>query len=230
MDNSEQIKCPYCGANIPQNSKQCPNCREWFCEPKLALRFVSVPLYISASILLLFMVLPFALICLMPLYRTYPNIAILIFALLFVIFNFDIFWITFNFKNIVDISSEKDKKKFTLLFLFFVLTLFIIGLFGILKGVTLVLFLIANIALSYRILRIFEKHSKRKYDVNITHHEFGMILFRILYVIYFAETFSQRVYNPDLRYCLELKNWIKYAILIILIVFFVFLTTFFLSK
>ena len=118
-----------------------------------------------------------------------------------------LFWTLKNYKNFKNIATTNDLKKFKIL-----LTLLIISTIFLLKP-----FMIAiEIFLSYRMLRIIEKFSYSKYGSPITHHELGMLFFRTLYVVYFIDTFAQRVKDPELRYCLEPSKWIKYSIIFLI--------------
>ena len=116
-------------------------------------------------------------------------------------------WLMFNYKNFIAIAIPKDVKKLNLLAFLMILTLIFIPKLAI----------IVEIFLSYRLLRIIEKFSYKKYDSPITHHELGMIVFRLLYVVYFIDTFTDRVKDPTRRYLLEPKSWIKYSILFLII-------------
>ena len=69
--------------------------------------------------------------------------------------------------------------------------------------------IIAGLALTYiityRILRIIERYTKYKYDIEITHSEMGWLFCPVFFVpmfspmfytIYFIYTYKERVYNP----------------------------------
>lgn len=127
---------------------------------------------------------------------------------------YNIIWVFINYNAFKSIASPKDITKLTTLSISAISFLLLIGL----TPWVFVLYLILLILLSYRLLRVIEKFAYRKYNSPITHHEFGMIVFSILYVVYFIDTFAQRVNDPTLRYCLEKGEWVKYIIIFLIVI------------
>lgn len=186
---SEQlVECPYCGCKISNDIEKCPECGEFFVEPCLK---------------------EFKLVSI-PLFLSMETL-LSVFGLPFF---YSLVWIIINYKNICDIAANKDLKKFKYLLSCFCVVVFltVIIKFFILIDV------IVEIMLVYRILRIIEKYTLRKYNSPVTHHEVGMILFRTLYVIYYIDTYLVRVKDPKLRYCLNVEKWFNYFVILAIII------------
>lgn len=124
---------------------------------------------------------------------------------------YSIFWVLLNYKAINELASERDKFKLkTILgFLLVSVVIFFINilLFNIISKFILLF-------MSYRILRVIEKYSVTKYNSAVTHSEMGWLFFDVLYVVYFLDTYKERVYDPELRYHLETGSWFKYILMI----------------
>ena len=178
------VECPYCGQQISNNDEKCPNCGEFFVEPNLSE-------YRLVSI---------------PLFLAFESV---LSAFGFPFF-YSLIWILFNHNNICKMAIEKDLRKFKILFVWFCIFVLLTIIF---KGFVLV-DVILEIFLAYRILRIIEKFTLKKYNSPVTHHEVGMLFFRTLYVIYYLDTYSIRVNDPNLRYCLNTDKLFKYAIIL----------------
>ena len=184
MNNeSEKVACPYCGELISNDIEQCPKCNEYFIEPNLS---------------------EFKLVS-VPLYIACESV-LSAFGFPFL---YSIIWVLFNYKNICNIALPKDLKKFNSLIVVYCILVLLTIIF---KSFVLI-DVVIEILLAYRILRIIEKFTLRKYNSPVTHHEIGMILFRILYIIYYIDTYLIRVKDPDLRYCLDIDKWFKYLII-----------------
>lgn len=214
----QEVKCPYCGSQIDSQNEKCSNCGEFFVEPNLSeFKLVSIPLYIAGESVLSAFGLP-----------------------LF----YSMIWIMLNYKNICNLAIQKDLRKFNILFLWFTIFVLLIAvlkfsfIFGyvvniqsatnLIFGFTFLKFfvliaVILDIFLAYRILRIIEKFTLRKYGSPVTHHEVGMIVFRTLYVIYYLDTYLIRVKDPAMRYCLNIDKSFKYfifwAVILVLLYF-----------
>lgn len=183
----EKVSCPYCGTLINNDIEQCPKCKEWFKEP--ALRgFKLKSLY--------------SFICL-------DGILLPAFGLVGL---YSLIWIHVNSKVIKSLASQKDCKKFEGLLAGFS----VLVLLSILVKIFCIPAVILGIFLNYRILRIFEKYSYKMYNVQITHHELGMIVFGTLYVVYFMDTYAKRIYEPNSRYHFNLTKWSGFVVLILL--------------
>ena len=191
-----QVNCPYCGAVIDNSAELCPNCKEWFTVP--ALKMFK---YASVTLYIINTTLCEA------------------FGLRFV---YSLIWGALNFRGFLKISNEKDIQKFKILFCLFTISICLTFAFKIF----IITDLILEILLSYRMLRIIEKYTLKKYNAPVTHHEFGMVIFRILYVIYYIDTYEQRVKDPDMRYCWNAEKWIKYSVILFLVLIILYLIGF----
>ncbi len=189
MENEEivQVNCPYCDTMIDNTAERCPNCKEWFVIPSLK-NFKCV----SVPVYLIAAALCEA------------------FGLRFV---YGLLWGAINFNGFLKISNEKDIKKFKVLFCLFTISICLSFAFKI----CLISDIVLEILLSYRMLRIIEKYTLKKYNSPVTHHEVGMIFFRTLYVIYYIDTYAQRVKDPNMRYCWNAEKWIKYFVILFII-------------
>ncbi len=181
------VLCPYCGQQINNNDEKCPNCGEFFVEPNLS---------------------EFRLISI-PLFLVFESIL----SSFGFPFFYSLIWILFNHNNICKIAIEKDLKKFKILFVWFC----IFVLLTIIVKVFVLIDVILEIFITYRILRIIEKFTLKKYNSPVTHHEVGMIFFRTLYLVYYIDTYLIRVKDPNLRYCLDIDKWFKYLIILAVI-------------
>lgn len=191
MDSIEEkkVNCPYCGAEIDNSVERCPNCKEWFVEPHLE---------------------GFNLISI-PL-----NVAFMtVFGAVGMFYIYSLIWVFFNTKAFLNIAVPKDAKKFKILLAAAVILVFL----TLISKYFIALDVAVFILLSYRMLRIIEKYTLKKYNSPVTHHELGMLFFRVLYVIYYIDTYKQRVYDPMQRYCLEKRKWFEYLVLCIVLSF-----------
>lgn len=134
---------------------------------------------------------------------------------------FGFLWVLINYKALTDIASQKDIYKFKILTIISLVIIFCIF-------TPIFLLLIPFIYLiSYRILRILEKFALKKYNAPIIHNEAGFILFNIAYVVYFVDTFKERIYEPYEHNFLSVSGWFKVAILLVFlsIIFLMFSST-----
>ncbi len=181
------VSCPYCGQQINNDDEKCSNCGEFFVEPNLS---------------------EFRLVSI-PLFLVFESL----FSAFGFPFLYSLIWILFNHNNICKIAIEKDLKKFKILFAWFC----IFVLLTIIVKVFMLIDVILEIFITYRILRIIEKFTLKKYNSPLTHHEVGMIFFRTLYIVYYIDTYLIRVKDPNLRYCLDIDRWFKYLIILVAI-------------
>ena len=195
MDKRE-VACPYCGFQIHNDDERCPRCKEFFVEPNLSeFKLVSIPLYLVSEIVLSVLGLPLL---------------------------YTVIWYTINYKNICNIAIPLYLKKFKILFIGFLLFICIIYAISILMPTIFIpmvglIGFILEIFLTYRVIRIIEEYTLKKYDSPITHHDVGLVFFRTLYLICFLDTYLIRVKDPNRRYCLDTDKWFIYsAILLVL--------------
>lgn len=132
-------------------------------------------------------------------------------------------WIVLNNKAFRYISMGKDAVKLqTILALIVVSSVTFFINFVLFNVIVKILYLF----MSYRILRIIEKYSRRKYGSPITHSECGWFFLDILYVVYFLDTFKERVYHPEIRNHMEPGGWLKYLVIFFVIIFALFCASF----
>ena len=179
----ENVNCPYCGTLICNEVEQCPNCKSWFKEPEL------VGFHLR-SVYMYFC-------C---------DVILCAFGFCFV---YPLVWNILNFKQIKSLATQKDFGKYKGLFIAFTC----LTLLAFLLKVFIIPTAIIGICLAYRILRIIEKYSNKKYNSPITHHELGMIAFSILYVVYFIDTYAQRIYDPYARNHTDFRRWLNYILI-----------------
>ena len=196
--SEEQITCPYCNAAIDKDSEKCPNCGEHFKEVSIPLKIDSLGKFVVFNIITLGL--------------------------------YQYIWLIFNLKNINEmIVKEKDKKKLNfpiiilaIIALISIVNVLVFKIFGaielpqnlaviyfiigkIIRPIFFSLGLILTYIITYRIIRIIERYTKTKYEIEITHSEtawllspifFTLLLSPMFYLIYFIYTFKERVYNP----------------------------------
>ena len=165
----EKINCPFCGNIIDSDAYKCPSCDSLFTEPELPnIKFKE--------------------------FGTFVALLVLTFGL------FGILWILLNVKSINLLStSRKDSIKFNILitisvldvigYIFCLASIHTINLVPYLTIVQCLIFM----ALTYRTLRIIQKYTKQKYDVTLEFNPYYIVIFNILYLIHFIDTYSNRV-------------------------------------
>ena len=187
-----QIPCPYCGKTISSDAEQCPNCGEHFKEISIPLSIDSLGKFIVLNCITLGL--------------------------------YQYLWLIYNLKNINEmIIKEKDKLKLNIP----VGLLAIVGFISCINILSYKLYMTTNMKnlliaanimsplwilsiiltfiISYRIIRIVEKYTKKEYQKEISHSDtwlfFSTILFMLIlspmfYLTYFIYTYKERVYNP----------------------------------
>ena len=126
----------------------------------------------------------------------------------------NLFWFFINKKAIETlIIKPKDNIKFNrlLLCLFSAIVLYFTVVFLPL-AVPLIFGL--NIALTYRTLRIIQKATKAKYNVNLDINPYYVFFFNILYLVHFIDTYPDRVINEHEYY--NFRNLKGFALIVIL--------------
>lgn len=136
---------------------------------------------------------------------------------------YSLFWIIMNYNAFSAISQGKDLTKLRNIFILTVLSFCLAALHPIVFAVTAK---VMYLMLSYRILRIIEKYSYKKYNSAVTHSEAGWFFFDILYVVYFLDTYQERIHDPQMRNHMEVKNWLKYILILIAVVLVIFFINF----
>lgn len=164
---SEIVNCPYCGKPIESDVFQCKHCEARFQEPDLKdIQFKE--------------------------FRTFLALEILTFGF------FTTIWFFINGSAINRLAlSAKDTLK--LAWLFFLLITNLCFYFFYLEHNTLILTIttiiqyVLYIALTYRVLRIIQKHTEKVYNVVLETNPYYIVFFNILYMIHFIDTYTDRV-------------------------------------
>lgn len=193
---SEKINCPFCSSMIEADAYKCTNCGSLFADPEL------------------------------------PNIKFKefgkFFALLVLTFGlFGILWILINIKSINSLSvSKSDSIKFNTLItvsildvIGYILCLTNIHTINLVPFLTIIQCLIF-MALTYRVLRIIQKYTKQKYDVDLEFNPYYIVIFNILYLSHYIDTYSNRVMQIHEHFNPKSPQMI-FLILILLIIQFV---------
>lgn len=160
-----QVNCPFCDTLIESDIDVCPKCGSWFKEPEL----VTIKFK------------DFALFC----------------ALQTISFGwFSSLWFLINYGAISKlIINEKDSKKYKTLFCILLGLLTLSVLLPTFGFISIVLLYILGMALTYRILRIIQKYTLKKYNANIDFNPYYIAFFSIFYLVHFIDTYEDRVTN-----------------------------------
>jgi len=186
---NQKVKCPYCGNEIDNNAEKCPFCNERFEVPQIkGLKFTSMGQFLILGIL-------FATFELYPL--------------------FCLIWMIMNYKVFGTIGDGKDNKKLNIDIGLLVLAI-ICGIILPANYIVYIVQWIIIVRLSYTLLNIINHYSVNKYNSDVTSYPFGYLFCNILYVVYFIDTFAERVEDPTMRFHLDLPGWIKYILLTII--------------
>ena len=73
--------------------------------------------------------------------------------------------------------------------------------------------------LTYRVIRIIQKYTKQTYDVTIEYNPFYIIIFNILYLIHFIDTYKARVMQIHEHFNWKSPQIIILALLLLIIQF-----------
>ena len=124
-------------------------------------------------------------------------IAILYILVVVIICGILIYLINYKFSFKKTNLDNKSKKVISLLlgiitapYLFFLTTSYFI----------IPVIFILNIALTYRVLRLIQKHTKNKYNVELDINMYYIIFFNILYLVHFIDTYTNRVIHAHNYY------------------------------
>lgn len=133
---------------------------------------------------------------------------------------FNLFWFFINKKAIVNlIIKPSDKIKFErlLLALFVSILIYFSVLF---LPLVLPIIFILNIALTYRVLRIIQKFTKKKYNVCLDINPYYVFFFNLLYLVHFIDTYTDRVINEHEYYNFKTPKGFVLIFLLILMAMF----------
>lgn len=175
---SDRVNCPFCGNIVDSTAYKCPSCNSLFAEPELkGLRFRDFAPFLALE------VLTFGL--------------------------FGTLWFFINAKPLTKMATAaKDKLKFNWLIILLILNIAAYVVFickdSLIHIASLIVLaqIVINILLTYRVIRIIQKHTKQAYDVTIEYNPFYIAIFNILYLIHFIDTYKARVMQIH-----EYFNW-----------------------
>ena len=188
----EKINCPFCGNLIDVNVIKCDNCGALFQEPNLPdIKFQEMGPFIAIDILTLGF--------------------------------FSTIWFFINGKAINKlVDGKKDCLKLNWLFLLLAVNggfyLFVFYTNPTLLIIFSILQCLIYIALTYRVLRIIQKFTKRIYNSEISFNPYYMVIFNIFYLIHFIETYQKRVSNTHAYFDWKSPQAIFLIILLVIII------------
>ena len=189
---TEEINCPFCGNLIERNALECSECGALFKEPSLP--------NIGFNELIPFLVID-------------------ILTLGF----FSTIWFYINGKSINDLAKNKDGIKLNWLIALLVVN----GGFYLFFFYHHATFLIAfsalqcliYVALSYRVLRIIQKYTLQTYNTAIDFSPWYMVLFNVMYLVHFIETYPKRVEKTHVFFDWKSVQGITIILLLLVILF-----------
>ena len=189
----EVTQCPFCGNTIENNAEKCSQCGALFREPDLPnLKFKE--------------------------FRTFLAIDILTFGF------FASVWFFLNYNAINDLATKvKDTFKLKWLVILLGISLFVyIFYFNTLLSI---FFMFAQYAiltgLTYRVLKIIQRYTEKKYDVVLEFNPYYIVFFSVLYLIHFIDTYSDRVKEVHDHFDFRSPQGIALIIVLIIIAAFV---------
>ena len=164
---SEIVNCPYCGKPIASDVYKCNYCQEMFKEPDLPdVKFKEFRVFLALEILT------------------------------FGFFTTVWFFLNGNAINRLAVSG-KDTIKLAWLIFLLVLNLSVYAFYlehnTVVLTITTILQYFLYIALTYRVLRIIQKHTEKVYNVTLETNPYYIVFFNILYMVHFIDTYSNRV-------------------------------------
>ena len=192
---SEKINCPFCGNIIDSDAYKCPFCDSLFTEPDLPnIKFKEFGKFVAL------LVLTFGL--------------------------FGIFWIVANIKAINALATDKkDNIKFNTLitisiidvvaYIFCLASIHTINFVPYLTIIQCLIFM----ALTHRTLRIIQKYTQVHYDVTLEYNIYYIVIFNILYLIHFIDTYANRVMQIHEHFNAKSPQMIFLIILLLIIQF-----------
>ena len=190
---SEKINCPFCGNLIDADALRCEQCGALFKEPELpGIKFKEFGPFLAIDIL-----------------------------------TFGFFSTIWFFINGKAINKLSDGKRDCLKLNWLVALLAINGGFYLFyffkQAAFLALFTLLQciiyIALTYRVLRIIQKYTLRTYSAEIPFNPHYMLIFNILYLVHYIDTYKDRVYHVHKYFDWKSPQAIILIILLIIIVF-----------
>ena len=169
----EQVKCPFCENSVDSDTERCLSCGAYFTEPQLKeIKFKDFGIFFAMQLL------------------TFGLFAIL--------------WFFINFRAINNLTvNARDSLKFK--WLAVLLGISLLGYIGYIlsdikfsHGVAVIVAVIQHligIALSYRVLKIIQRYTRDKYGEILDLNPYYIIIFSVLYMSHFIDTYTKRVMN-----------------------------------
>ena len=191
----EQVKCPFCENSVDSDAEKCSSCGAFFTEPQLKeIKFKDFGIFFALQIL------------------TFGLFAIL--------------WVFINFRAINNLTvNPRDSLKFK--WLAAILGISIIGYIGYILSdielshrvacIVIVIQHLIGIALSYRILKIIQRYTLNRYDVMLELNPYYIIIFSVLYMSHFIDTYSKRVMNSHEHFSFKSPQGVALLILLAII-------------
>lgn len=186
---SKEIKCPFCNNIIDEESYKCPVCDAIFKTPELP--------YIKFQD-----------------FRMFLALIVLTFGF------FATAWFFINIKSInklCDRIKDNLKLNWLVLLLIFNVSFYIFYLFKFssLKILSLLVFtsILILMALVHRVLRIIQKYTYKTYGVNIEFNPYYVVIFNVLYLVHFIDTYQDRVNQVHTHF-----NWKSPQMIILIII------------
>ena len=192
---SKKVNCPFCGNIVEADAYKCTSCGSLFADPELPnIKFKE--------------------------FGTFVALLVLSFGL------FGIFWIFINLNSINKLATQtKDKIKFNTLFLISILDI-MAYVFCLASAQTTILIPYLTIfqclifmALTYRIIRIIQKYTHKYYDVILEFNPYYIVIFNILYLIHYIDTYTNRVLQIHEHFNPKSPQMIVLIIILIIIQF-----------
>jgi len=190
---SEKINCPFCGNLIESDTLRCEKCGALFKEPELPnIKFKELGPFLAIDVL------------------TFGF--------------FSTIWFFINGKAINELSeSKKDCLKLNWLVLLLALNggvyLFFFYQHAAFLALLTLLQCIIYIALSYRVLRIIQKYTLRTYNVDVNFNPHYVVIFNVLYLVHFIDTYKDRVYHQHQYFDWKSPQAIMLIILLLILLF-----------
>lgn len=190
---SEKINCPFCGKLIDADALRCESCDALFKEPELpGLKFKELAPFLAIDVL------------------TFGF--------------FSTIWFFINGKAINKLAEgKKDCLKLNWLVALLAINGGFYMFFFYRHAAFLALFTLLQciiyIALTYRVLRIIQKYTSRTYNVDIPFNPYYVLIFNILYLVHYIDTYKDRVYHVHEYFDWKSPQAIMLLILLLIIVF-----------
>ena len=193
---SEKVNCPFCGNIVESDAYKCQSCGSLFADPELpGIKFKDFAVFVAL------LVLTFGL--------------------------FGIMWLLINIKSINKLASDKKDsiKFFTLIFVSILVIAAYMFCLALPQVTVFVPYLtvfqcLIFMAITYRVLRIIQKYTQKRYDVVLEYNPYYIVFFNILYLIHFIDTYSNRVLQIHEHFNPKSPQIILLIIMLIILQFF----------